>query len=184
MQILAWLAVLLGLRSQSQSRSAMTAICLIAAWVLVSAFFCRPGGFVFEAVSRTGMFVMQADDRRGPEQVLSLRELRSQTIAAAICCMIRPDGGMQANEAVLISAGNPYVERTELYFAPSQSIASALTVSAVVFVWQLLLLLLIRTITLRWAPRLLGRYDQEPDYRPLEAPIFTLPSVMGSEVTA
>ena len=185
MQILAWLAVLLGLRSKSQSRSAMTAICLIAAWVLVSSFLCRPGGFVYEA------FLTHRDRERyaswpggSPGNDMPLPEQRSHTIAAAICCMARPDGGVQANEAVLVSIGNPFVERTELYFAPSRSIASALTVSAVVFVWQVLLLLSIRAVTLRLAPRLLGRYDQEPDYRPLEAPIFTLPSVMGSEVTA
>ena len=185
MQILAWLAVLLGLRSKSQSRSAMTAICLIAAWVLVSSFVCRPGGVVYET------FLPHQDMERfsywrsgSPGNDIPIPERRSHTIAAAICCMIRPDGGVQANEAVLVSVGNPFVEKTELYFAPSRSISSALTVSAVVFVWQVLLLLVIRTVTIRLAPRLLGRYDQEPAYRPLEAPIFTLPSVMGSEVTA
>jgi hypothetical protein len=125
-----------------------------------------------------------AEDRRGQEQVPSPGELRSQTIAAAICSMVRPDGGVQANEAVLVAAGNPYIESTELYYAPSRSIASALTVSAVVFVWQVLLLIIIRTITLRLAPRLLGRHDQEPDHRPLEAQRFALPSMIGTEVTA
>ncbi|MEJ7595166.1 MAG: hypothetical protein WKF77_26885 [Planctomycetaceae bacterium] len=184
MQILAWLAVLLGLRSKSQSRSAMTAICLIAAWVLVSSFLCRPGGFVFEAILSHRDTANSGVWRRASGFVELFEEQRSHTIAAAICCMVRPDGGVQANEAVLIAVGNPYVEPTELYYAPSRSIASALTVSAVVFVWQVLLLLLIRTTALRLAPRLLGRYDQEPDYRPLEAQLFTLPSVMGSEVTA
>jgi len=184
MQILAWLAVLLGLRSKSQSRSAMTAICLIAAWVLVSSFLCRPGGFVFEAVVIHRDMQNTRTWRGRPGIDVRFPEQRSHTIAAAICCMVRPDGGVQANEAVLIAVGNPSVEPTELYYAPSRSIASALTVSAVVFVWQVLLLLLIRTVTLRLAPRLLGRYDQEPDYRPLEAQLFTLPSVMRSEVTA
>ncbi len=185
MQILAWLAVLLGLRSQSQSRSAMTAICLMAAWVLVSSFLCRPGGLVFEAAWSVHYrhTVLSDPRRRNVPDAEQLKE-QSSTIASAVCCMFRPDGGVQANEAVLVSAGNPYVEKTELYYAPSRSIASALMVSAVVFVWQVLLLLLIRTLTLRLAPRLLGRYDQEPDYRPLEAQLFTLPSVMGSEVTA
>lgn len=183
MQILAWLAVLLGLRSKSQSRSAMTAISLIAAWVLVSSFLCRPGGFVYE----TCLTDLETDNywRSGSHGIdIPLLEQRSHTIAAAICCMIRPDGGVQANEAVLVSVGNSHVEKTELYFAPSRSIGYALMISAVVFVWQLLLLLIIRTVTLRLAPRLLGRYDQKPDDRPLEAQLFTLPSVLGSEVTA
>jgi len=184
MQILAWLAVLLGLRSQSQSRSAMTAISLIAAWVLVSSFLCRPGGFVFEVILPHRDMANSGAWRGRPGIDVPFPEQRSHTIAAAICCMLRPDGGVQANEAVLVSIGSPYVETTELYHAPSRSIASALTVSAVVFIWQVVLLLLIRTVTLRLAPRLLGRYDQEPDDRPLEAQLFTLPSVIGSEVTA
>jgi len=184
MQILAWLAVLLGLRSQSQSRSAMTAISLIAAWVLVSSFLCRPGGFVFEVILPHRDMANSGAWRGRPGIDVPFPEQRSHTIAAAICCMLRPDGGVQANEAVLVSIGSPYVETTELHHAPSRSIASALTVSAVVFIWQVVLLLLIRTVTLRLAPRLLGRYDQEPDDRPLEAQLFTLPSVIGSEVTA
>lgn len=61
MQILAWLAVLFGLRSQSQSRSAMTAICLIAGWVIVSSFLGRPGGYAFEAFSKICQSIQQAD---------------------------------------------------------------------------------------------------------------------------
>ena len=185
MQILAWIAVLMGLRSKSQSRSAMTAISAIAAWVLISSFLCRPGGLVFEAaLSLHDRNTVRSDARLETKIDEMLREEQGRTIASAICCMVRPDGGVQANEAVLVSAGNPFVEKTELYYAPSRSIASAMMVSAVVFVWQVLLLLLIRRLTLRLAPRLLGRYDQGPDWRPLEAQRFTLPSVIGSEVPA
>ena len=191
MHILTWLAVLLGLRSKSQSRSAMTAICLIAAWVLVTSFTCRPGGFVFEALLSMTDPPMQTNvPRRGPgysgyngyEETPEGQ--RSRTIAAAICCMARPDGGVQANESILISVGNPDIDQDELSYAPSRSIASAVTVSAVVFVWQLVMLLLIRTLTLRLAPRLLGRQDQGPACRSMEAPLFTSPSVIGSEVIA
>ena len=185
MQILAWIAVLMGLRSKSQSRSAMTAISAIAAWVLISSFLCRPGGLVFEAaLSLHDRNTVRSDARLETKIDEILREEQGRTIASAICCIVRPDGGVQANEAVLVSAGNPFVEKTELYYSPSRSIASAMMVSAVVFVWQVLLLLLIRRLTLRLAPRLLGRYDQEPDYRPLESQLFTVPSAMGSEVTA
>ena len=190
MHILTWLAVLLGLRSKSQSRSAMTAICLIAAWVLVTSFTCRPGGFVFETLSMTDPTPQTNALRRGPgysgyngyEETPEGQ--RSRTIAAAICCMARPDGGVQANESILISVGNPDIDQDELSYAPSRSIASAVTVSAVVFVWQLVMLLLIRTLTLRLAPRLLGRQDQGPACRSMEAPLFTSPSVIGSEVIA
>ena len=122
--------------------------------------------------------------RIGVEYDEAAEILFDQTIASAICCMLRPDGGVQANEAVLASVGNPYVQHTEIFYAPSRSVASALTVSAVVFVWQVLLLLIIRRLTLGLAPRLLGRYDQEADNRPLEAQLIKLPSAMGSEVTA
>ena len=191
MHILTWLAVLLGLRSKSQSRSAMTAICLIAAGVLVTSFTSRPGGFVFEALLSMTDPPMQTNvPRRGPgysgyngyEETPEGQ--RSRTIAAAICCMARPDGGVQANESILISVGNLTVDQGELSYAPSRSVVSAVTVSGVVFVWQLVMLLLIRTLTLRLAPRLLGRQDQGPACRSMEAPLFTSPSVIGSEVIA
>ena len=190
MHILTWLAVLLGLRSKSQSRSAMTAICLIAAWVLVTSFTCRPGGFVFETLSMTGPTPQTNAPRRGPgysgyngyEETPEGQ--RSRTIAAAICCMARPDGGVQANESILISVGNPYIDQDELSYAPSRSIASAVTVSAVVFVWQLVMLLLIRATTLRLAPRLLGRQDQGTASGSPEAKLSPPFPVMGSEVIA
>ena len=185
MQILAWLAVLLGLRSKSQSRSAMTAICLIAAWVLVSSYLCRPDAVIYTAYLGPGRSSSMSNVWRiGVEYDEAAEILFDQTIASAICCMLRPDGGVQANEAVLASVGNPYVQHTEIFYAPSRSVASALTVSAVVFVWQVLLLLIIRRLTLGLAPRLLGRYDQEANNRPLEAQLIKLPSAMGSEVTA
>lgn len=150
MQILAWLAVLFGLRSQSQSRSAMTGICLIAGWVIVSSFLGRPGGYVFEAFSNICQSIQQGDSSRsGSENNETPTMQLNQTIAAVICCMIRADGGIQANEGVLVAVGNPYVEKTELYYAPSRSIHAALTVATVVFLWQVLLVLLIRMLTLR-----------------------------------
>ncbi len=190
MHILTWLAVLLGLRSKSQSRSAMTAICLIAAWVLVTSFTCRPGGFVFETLSMTDPTPQTNALRRGPgysgyngyEE--TPKGQRSRTIAAAICCMARPDGGVQANESILISVGNLHVDQDELSYAPSRSIASALTVSGVVFVWQLVMLLLIRATTLRLAPRLLGRQDQGTASGSPEAKLSPPFPVMGSEVIA
>lgn len=185
MQILVWLAILFGLRSQSQSRSAMTAICLIAGWVIVSSFLGRPGGYVFEAFNNICQSIQQGDSSRsGSENNETPTMQLNQTIAAVICCMIRADGGIQANEGVLVAVGNPYVEKTELYYAPSRSIQSALIVATVVFLWQVLLLLLIRMLTLRLAPRLLGRFDQESEYDTPEVQHFTMPSGTISEMIA
>ena len=160
MQIIAWLSVLLGLRSTSQSKSAMTAISLIAAWVLVSAFFFRPAGFVHEVLRLTGQSITSHFSQPSDLMGRTILQERIDTGVAGVCCMARPDGGVQANEAVLTAIGNPYVEATELYFAPSRSYISAIGVSAVVFGWQMLLLLLIRSLTLRLAPTLLQRKDQ------------------------
>ena len=185
MQILVWLAVLFGLRSQSQSRSAMTGICLIAGWVIVSSFLGRPGGYVFEAFSNICQSIQQGDSSRsGSENNETPTMQLNQTIAAVICCMIRADGGIQANEGVLVAVGNPYVEKTELYYAPSRSIHAALTVATVVFLWQVLLLSLIRMLTLRLAPRMLGRFDQESEYHTPEVQHLTSPSGTISEMIA
>ncbi|MDA1230102.1 MAG: hypothetical protein O2856_04950, partial [Planctomycetota bacterium] len=96
--------------------------------------------------------------------------------------MTRPDGGVQANEAVLLTLGNRNVQKYELYYAPSHSVASALTVSMVVFIWQVIFMLCIRVVTLRLAPGLLGRVDEEYGYRSLQ--LEQLPSylMLGSEV--
>ncbi len=184
MQILSWLSVLLGLRSQSQSRSAMTAICLIAGWVLVSTFACQPGGFVFEMISSAGYQITGADVWSGNRNEESPQQQRINSVAAAICCMMRLDGGIQANEAVLVCVGNPYVDRRALYYSTSRSLDTALIVSAFVFCWQFLLLWGIKTVTLGLAPRLLGRADEKP--RNPEHQSQWSPSVpaMGSEAIA
>jgi len=184
MHILSWLAVLLGLRSQSQSRSAMTAICLIAGWVLVSTFLCQPDGFVFEAISITGHSIAGTDIRtRGRNEEMPEQQ-RVNSVAAALCCMMRPDGGIMANEAVLVCVGNPYVDKRALYYSPSRSLDTALIVSAVVFVWQLMLLWCIKAVTLGLAPRLLGRVDQKPSNPELQSQWSPSISPMGSEVIA
>jgi len=184
MRIVVWISVLLGLRSTSQSRSAMTAICLIAGWVLLTSFTCRPGEAVFELVRTLAESLSPPVPWQGSGYEESPEQLRHSTIASAVCCLIRLDGGVQANEAFLLSAGNSSVEKSELYYAPSSSIASALTVSGIVFLWQVVLCLFIRALTLWLAPRLLGRRDQRVDHRSSEAQRFTSPSVMGSEVIA
>ncbi len=136
MRIVAWISVLLGLRSTSQSRSAMTAICLIAGWVLLTTYTCRPRAVVFEVVRTTMESLSPPIPWQGSRYEESPDQLKLSTIASAVCCLIRLDGGVQANEAFLISAGNSNVEKIELNYAPSRSIASALTVSSLVLLWQ------------------------------------------------
>ena len=184
MHILSWLAVLLGLRSQSQSRSAMTAICLIAGWVLVSTFACQPSGFVFEAISATGNKIAGTDVWLRGRNEESLEQQRVNSVAAALCCMMRPDGGIQANEAVLVCVGNPYVDKQALYYDTSRTLETALIVSAFVFVWQLMLLWALKAVTLRLAPGLLGRVDQKPCDTELESQWLPSIPAMGSEAIA
>lgn len=185
MKILAWLAVLLGLRSQSQSRSAMTAICLLAFWVLLSSYMCRPGGLAHTMVRDAAHTITRIDRTEGwcePGDEVTPAGLRISSVAATVCCLIRLDGGVQANEAVLLSAGNSQIDPYELYYAPSRSVVSALTVSMVVFIWQVILLLCIRVVTLRLASKLLGRVDQGPEYRSLQSEQLPSYVMMGSEV--
>lgn len=184
MHILSWLSVLLGLRSQSQSRSAMTAICLIAGWVLTSTFACQPGGFVFETISRTGYQITGVDVWSGNRNDETPQQQRINSVAAALCCMMRLDGGIQANEAVLVCVGNPYVSRRALYYSPSRSLDTALILSAFVFCWQLVLLWGIKAVTLGFAPRLLGRVDQKSPNPELESHWSPSIPAMGSEVIA
>lgn len=184
MHILSWLAVLLGLRSQSQSRSAMTAICLIAGWIMVSTLVARPGGFVFSAISTTGQQFAGTDVLSSGRNEETPEQQRVNSVAAAMCCMMRLDGGIQANEAVLVCVGNPYVDKRALYYSPSRSLETALIVSAFVFGWQLLLLWGLKAVTLGLAPRLLGRVDQKPRDPELESQWSPSISAMGSEMIA
>ncbi|MCA9008424.1 MAG: ABC transporter permease subunit [Planctomycetaceae bacterium] len=182
MRTLAWLSVLLGLRSESQSRAAIMAIGLISAWILVTSYSFRPGATGYQAIhTLTGSFFHV---RRRADSEESPREIRNRTITSTICCLLRPDGGIQANEAVLIAVGNPYVGKHNLYYAPSKSMGAALTVSAIVLIWQILMLYQIRSLTLRLAPGLLGRFDQLPETQRVEPEHLPLLSGSGSEVIA
>ena len=170
MRIIAWVSVLLGLRSTSQSRSAMTAICLVTGWVLLTSFICRPGEAVFELARSTAENLSPPIRWQGAGYEESPDQLRLSTIASTVCYLIRLDGGLQANEAFLMSAANSYVERIDLNYAPSRSISTAFSVSSLVLLWQTGMFLLIRYLTLRLAPRLLGRLDQQanmPGFTPL-----------------
>jgi hypothetical protein len=85
---------------------------------------------------------------------------------------------------MLIAVGSPYVGKHNLYYAPSRSMGAAVTVSALVLIWQFLMLYQLRALTLRLAPGFLGRFDQMPETQPVQAEFLPLLSGSGSEVVA
>ena len=182
MRILAWLAVLLGLRSESQSRATIMAIGLMSAWVLVASYSLRPGAVGYQAIYTLTNTFLHVPARADVEE--TPQEIRNRTITSTICCLLRPDGGIQANEAVLIAVGSPYVGKHNLYYAPSRSMGAAVTVSALVLIWQCLMLYQLRALTLRLAPGFLGRFDQMPETQHVKAEFLPLLSGSGSEVIA
>jgi hypothetical protein len=182
MRILAWLAVLLGLRSESQSRAAIMAIGLMSAWVLVASFSLRPGAVGYQAIHTLTNTFFHVPARADVEE--TPQEIRNRTITSTICCLLRPDGGIQANEAILVAVGGSNVGKHNLYYAPSKSMGAAVTVSALVLIWQFLMLYQVSALTLRLAPGFLGRFDQMPETQPVQAEFLPLLSGSGSEVVA
>ncbi len=168
MHLLAWLSVLLGLRSTTQSKSVMTAITVIAAWVMISGIVSLPGGPLDQAVNSSVGFVFSS------VRTLALALTGSDTISSSVltetiafvCAFslwgLQAQGGIQVNEHILASASGGRVAGGGLSSALATSFSSALAASFVVAATQFLLLLLVRTITLRLAPRLLQRRDQQP----------------------
>ena len=139
---------------------------------------------MFEAISTTGHQFAGTDVWSRGRNEESPEQQRVNSIAVALCCMMRPDGGIQANEAVLVCVGNPYVDKQALYYDPSRSLDTALIVSAFVFGWQLLLLWGLKAVTLGLAPRLLGRVDQKSRDPELESQWSPSISTVGSEMIA
>ena len=164
MHLLAWLSVLLGLRSTTQSKSVMTAITVIAAWVLISGWIAQPGGFVHEVLNRAylGDSLPDYSDRYG-RRGFSNDNRRPDSSAAIgfMLCTLRPDGGIQANESILVAATGGRVRDNTLTWMLSGNSVTAFMASVAVLVAQFLLLLLLKTFTLRLAPRLLQRRDQQ-----------------------
>ena len=168
MHLLAWLSLLLGMRSKSQSKSVMVAMTVIAAWVMISAIVSLPGGLLDQAVNSSVGSVFSAVrtlawSLTGSYSSTAALTVLTETIAFVISFSIwslQPQGGIQVNEYILVAVSNGPVAGTGLSSALATSFSSALTASVVVVVSQFLLMMLVKTITLSLAPKLLHRRDQ------------------------
>ncbi len=164
MHLIAWISVLLGMRSQSQSKSVMTAITVIATWVMISAVVSRPGGLLDQSVNSSVGFVFSAAHTvaifvTGSEAIA--RSVVTETIAfvsAFSLWSLQLQGGIEINEYILSPASG---SGSRLSSALATSFPSAMMAAFVVLIAQFLLMRLIQTITLRLAPRLLQRRDQK-----------------------
>ncbi len=180
MHLIAWMSTLLGLRSPTQSRSVLAAVSVLVGWLVLSIGLVSPGGFgyqvmvvlfarVFELVNNTALYGMD----------LRFELDRVESIASLCACVIRPDGSIQANEAILVAAAAARASRGTAYYALTQSIGMAITASLIVFSMHFILTLLLRTLTLRLGSRLLGRQDEKVTPPPISqrpAPAKLVPS--------
>jgi len=176
MHLISWMSTLLGLRSSTQSRSVLAAVAVMAGWLVLSIGIASPGAPGYEALlmlsERAINTVLPGLDTRFERESIQL-------LASFGACLIRPDGSIQANEAIIIAATNARPSRGTAYYALSQSIDTAITAALVVFSMHFILTLLVRTLTLRLASRLLGRQDEKATMQPVSqtpAPVKFVPS--------
>jgi ABC-type transport system involved in multi-copper enzyme maturation permease subunit len=158
MHLIAWLATLTGLRSTTQARSVMSALTTLGLWIMISVFLTNPTGIFYQAVRQ----FMGAESGYYGNDYWGNRTSdanSTETLMAIVGCMIRPDGGIQANEAILVASSGARTSSRHIFSAFSGSRDSAMSASLIVFFAHLGLTFLIRSVTLRLAPRLLGRND-------------------------
>ena len=92
-------------------------------------------------------------------------------MASMAACLLRPDGSIQANEAILVAASTANSTADAAYFAFSGTLGMAMAGSFLVFLMHFLLTVLLRKLTLRLAPRLLQRQDEKVTVQPfIETP--------------
>jgi ABC-type transport system involved in multi-copper enzyme maturation permease subunit len=159
MHMISWLSTLLGLRSTSQSRSFLAAIAVLASWMIFSFVLVRPGGTVF---------VLLADFIEPVPQMTEIYRGFSfpapgynNPAASIVACMVRPDGSIQANEAILAAASSVDVAYDSAYAAFSDTLGTAIVASLSVLGMHILLTWLLRQLTVRLAPFLLKRRDEK-----------------------
>ena len=174
MHLVAWLSVWLGLKSSTQARSVMSAVTTIALWLAVSVFFFSPRGpafrvaidYVAEWTNAPTYFNTSNMEAR---QVKKYRQ--NLAFVSTLACLTRPDGSIQANEAILAARSNPESDNYELesFQGFSRYPDWAAVASLIVLAWQALMMILVRSWTLRRAPLLLSRYDELPASFAIEA---------------
>lgn len=168
MHLISWLSTLLGLRSTTQSRSVLAAMAVLAGWMILSFGLVSPGAPLYEA------FLEIAYQPNLPHFEIPgspTHQESADAMASIAACLLRPDGSIQANEAILVAASNPNITADAAYYGFSGSLGMAIAASFLVFLAHFFLTLLLRKLTLRLAPRLLQRQDEKVIAQPLpEAP--------------
>lgn len=174
MHLVVWLSALMGLRSPTQARSVMSAITVLGVWLAVSAYLLTPGefGYRFGVSTMSSFFGIKGslfDDnvsfataaQFNSGEVVKRQEKVERLLAttSAVSCLMRPDGSVWANESILASNSLAGVSRTAPFYAFSRLRSTAVLVSVLVLVWHILMMLFVRKLTLKLAPRLLQRLD-------------------------
>jgi ABC-type transport system involved in multi-copper enzyme maturation permease subunit len=169
MHEVAWLSTLCGLRSKSQTRSVMTAMGVIGGWIILSLMLASPGGLAH----RMTLSVLMSGSLADGDVIPLIRQLRylshSESIeflelnatAGILLSCLRPDGSVQANEAVLIAAASATSRNSKslpgMLAAPGP--AMAVFGAVVVLLWHAGVMLLFRWLALKLAPRVMNRVD-------------------------
>jgi ABC-type transport system involved in multi-copper enzyme maturation permease subunit len=183
MHLIVWLSALMGLRSPTQARSVMAAITVLGVWVAGSAFLLTPGefGYSFGVSTLSPFFGIQEqrfsenfilpsqgwDPRAEIEQQEKIERLTATM--SSVCCLMRPDGSIWANESILASNRLAGISKTAPFYAFSRLRSTAVLVSVLVLAWHILMMLCFRGLTLTLAPRLLQRLD---DGIPMNSPLI------------
>ncbi len=165
MHVIAWISTLMGIRATTQSRSVMAAFTVLAGWMLISNWLLAPSSSIFQTAIfeldvATGVPPMSRENR-SPEWP----RIRNDALVTSLACLIRPDGSIQANEGILVATSNARVDQTALFYYLGEQANVAFTASLIICFWHFGLMLMLREVTLKLAPRLLGRLDQQPATR-------------------
>ena len=94
---------------------------------------------------------------------------RLMATISSVCCLMRPDGSIWANESILASNRLAGISKTAPFYAFSRLRSTAVLVSVLVLAWHILMMLCFRGLTLTLAPRLLQRLD---DGIPMNSPLI------------
>ena len=187
MHLVVWLSALMGLRSPTQARSVMAAITVLGVWVAGSAFLLTPGEFgysfglstlsPFFGIRDRGFsenFILRGQFQAPGDEIEQQEKIeRLMATMSSVCCLMRPDGSIWANESILASNNLAGISKTAPFYAFSKLRSTAAIVSLTVLAGHILMMLCFRGLTLTLAPRLLQRLD---DGIPMNSPLIEKPS--------
>ncbi len=163
MLLLSWVSAGLGMRFHSQMKSVLAGVTLNGAWILLPII---AAGIVWIAVRQTG-YGYYSPMQAGPVAVLA-----TLPIAAS------PAGPMVMNEIYLNAAtGDRYLGR-DFFFRLSDNSNVVLLIAAGLLAFQIVALVLLRSLVLRFAPLLLNRRDDSTQApRVIQAVLQSQPAV-------